>query len=446
MPNPDLTFPFTRRAFLASAMLLPAFGRGALTPHCVRYDHVLGTSMELWTWADNARVSRAAEAAALTEIARLDAILSTYRPDSEISRLGERALGTGAPERKEILDLYARWRSLTGGAIDSRIDGRLNIDALGKAFVVDRVVAHVRQTLSGVHGIALNIGGDIAVSAPPFDIDVVDPVQPEDNATPLTRLRIGRGGVATSGGYARPGHLVDPRDVRRAIGKTASTVIASECVTANALATAACVLGAGQALNLAERVSGAEMLVVPSAGAALRTPGFHAFEVSQGTAGTPLRAWPAGFEVRIALTLRGGASSGGGGRRMARSPYVAIWVENSRGVPVRTVTVWGDKWRYLAELPDWWAIARNDAALNTTATRATRPAGSYTVAWNGQDDKGAALPPGTYKINLEVSREHGTYARRSATISCADVPAAATISESAEFAAVAITYGPRSAL
>ena len=152
-------------------------------------------------------------------------------------------------------------------------------------------------------------------------------------------------------------------------------------------------------------------------------------------------SWPAGYELRIALTLTGQAFGGRG--RGLKAPYVAIWVEDTAGKYVRTLAVWGDKWRYLEELIEWWKFARNDRALNTTATRATRPAGEYRVAWTGLDDTGNPMPQGSYKINVEVSREHGTYARKSGVIACAVAPATITLPETAEFAPIVIAYGPR---
>jgi thiamine biosynthesis lipoprotein ApbE len=403
------------------------------------YEHVLGTSMELTVWGPAAAVT-AAETAVLDELERLDQLLSTYRADSEISRLGDRDLGAGSTERAALLGAYDEWRHRSAGAIDDRIRGRLNVDALGKSFIVDRVADSAIR--AGVEGVLLNIGGDIVTRGVRADIDVTDPARPFDTDPPIARVRLTDGAIATSGAYARSGHLVDPRTGGTARGAASASVIAGDCVTANALATALCVLPASDGLALVERVGSAEALLISRDGIVTRTRGFAALEQDVPARPASSQAWPAGFEVRIALTLTGQAS--GGRSRGLKSPYVAIWIEDARGKYVRTVAVWGDKWRYLAELTDWWAIARNDPALNTTATRATRPAGEYRVAWNGLADSGEHLPQGSYKIHVEVSREHGTYARKAAVIACAAAPATATLPETAEFAPIVVTYGPRS--
>ena len=321
------------------------------------------------------------------------------------------------------------------------------MDALGKAFIVDRVVAHIHRTVPHVEGVLLNIGGDVAATGPSADVNVIDPRRPAENDEPLARVRIADRAVATSGSYARPGHLIDPRTGRSASGALAATVIAADCASANALATALCVLGA-DGLALVERTPGAESLVITATRAELRSSGFSRYEQPRLTPAVFAANWPAGYELRMALTLTGQRNPDVFARRergFGKSPYVAVWIDDERGQAVRTIAVWGDKWRYLPELADWWEIARNDRALNTTATRATRPAGEYSVVWNGLDDKGAALPTGQYRINLEVSREHGTYARRTGAIACGKAPATITLTESAEFAPVAITYGPRPA-
>ena len=449
-PTSHSRFSISRRSFLSSALIVPALSSSSPQPYRFRYDGVLGTSMELTVWARTESDAANAEHAALDEITRLETLISTYQSTSEISRLGAGALRDGSTERADLLRSYDDWQQWSGGAVSSQINGRLNVDALGKAFVVDRVTAHLSRTVGGVDGVLLNIGGDIVATGPDAIVDVVDPGVPEENAEPITRVRLRGSAIATSGSYARPGHLIDPRTGAAASGAVAATVIAAECVAANALATALCVLAPEAGLALVERTPGAEALIITGTGATLRSSGFAAFELPGHATAIAAANWPAGYDVRMALKLTGSGGPGGGlggrggrGRGGPKSPYVALWVDDARGKPVRTVTVWGDKWRYLSELTDWWALAKNNTALNTTATRATRPAGEYTVIWNGLDDKGAPVPAGSYRINLEVSREHGTYARRDGQIVCGDAPATLRFTESAEFAPVLITYGPK---
>jgi hypothetical protein len=47
--------------------------------------------------------------------------------------------------------------------------------------------------------------------------------------------------------------------------------------------------------------------------------------------------------------------------------------------------------------------------LVDAVTSATRPAGKYTLLWDGKDNAGKAVSSGTYTVCIEASREHGTY-------------------------------------
>lgn len=449
--------PITRRSFLnASLALVPMRTAGAAQPYRFRRDHVLGTSMDLTVWTRSSADADAALTAALDEIDRLDGVLSTYREDSDISRYGAGALDLGAPERGELLRVYDAWRVTTGGALSASIGGRLNVNALGKAFVLDRVAAHLRTARPAIDALVLDIGGDIVSFGRPVGVGVADPARWYENDPALTQVTLQDAAVATSGRYARGAHLIDPRTGKVAMGASAATVIAPDCVTANALTTALCVLSPDEGMRLVARTPGAEALVTLPGGAVLRSAGFARMEGRP----TIVRAaavanWPAGYEVGVTLTLKGpaqGAAPGGfggrgrggrGGRGGAKPPYVAIWIAAADGQVVRTVTVWGNESRWLRELPDWMAIGRRTPSLVAAVTRATRPAGEYRVVWNGLDDKGAPLPTGSYTIHLEVNREHGNYARRSGVLVCAAAPVAITLPESQEFGPVAIAYGPR---
>ncbi|HBK45729.1 MAG TPA: DUF2271 domain-containing protein, partial [Xanthomonadaceae bacterium] len=50
---------------------------------------------------------------------------------------------------------------------------------------------------------------------------------------------------------------------------------------------------------------------------------------------------------------------------------------------------------------------RNDPAAALGIARPTRAPGRYTLAWDGRDDRGRAMAPGTYVLRAEAAREHG---------------------------------------
>ncbi len=471
------------------------------------HDDVLGTSFDLQVRAPDAAQAALVETTALEEIERLRKILSTYDPESEISRFNA---STGAvkcsPELLDVLTFYDFWNAKSGGAYNGhlgeliaawkaaeksgtlpdagilqriaraaaqpgwKIDraagmatrlpgGPIVIDSLGKGYIISKAAAAVRAKLPTVLGFLLNIGDDIYASGlpsagVPWTVGVADPKRSADNAPPLTQVRIGNRAISTSAAYERGytvagrrySHIFDPRTGLPAGGVASATVIAANSANANALATTLCVLKPEEGLALARQIPDVECLIVAADGRQLRSPRFASFEVPPAptvaaTPGTPAPAaglWPAGYEVDLAISLK---KPGPGGKGPPKRPYVAVWVENENNERVRTVTVWGNQRKYLPDLPNWWKLAQQDEAWAQSMTKATRPAGKYAIAWNGQDDKGKPLPPGTYTIALEVSREHGAKTLDKGTIVCGKMPAKGTIPATSEFDPAEISYG-----
>jgi hypothetical protein len=126
-----------------------------------------------------------------------------------------------------------------------------------------------------------------------------------------------------------------------------------------------------------------------------------------------------------------------------RRPYVAVWIEDADGKPVRTLTVWGRDRRYLRDLSDWWKAAAKEIDLGKVVSRATRAPGSYTLAWDGTDDKGKALPPGTYTVQVEVNREFGKHVRQAGKVECGDEKVTVTLKATDETGETKVEYGPR---
>lgn len=59
-------------------------------------------------------------------------------------------------------------------------------------------------------------------------------------------------------------------------------------------------------------------------------------------------------------------------------PYVAVWVENAQGQPVKTLSlwVWNEGYKWLKDIRRWWRKAgREDMSFVDGIASATRPAG-----------------------------------------------------------------------
>ena len=155
------------------------------------------------------------------------------------------------------------------------------------------------------------------------------------------------------------------------------------------------------------------------------------------------RPWDDRFELAVDLEL---AQQGG---FRAHRPYVAVWVEDVTGRRVRTISLWvntsGRGPRYIRELRRWFDGERSaeDAgapdAIATTSS-ATRLPGRYQVTWNGRDDRGNAVPQGSYRVVVEAAREHGSYQLMQQQLNLAATPVAADLGSNEEIASARVEY------
>ena len=89
-------------------------------------------------------------------------------------------------------------------------------------------------------------------------------------------------------------------------------------------------------------------------------------------------------------------------------PYVASWIENSQGKPVRTLLLWREQAKWLKDIRRWWRkVGKKDAELVDGITSATRIAGKYPLSFFAENDEKASLKKGKYTLFIEVVRENG---------------------------------------
>lgn len=487
---------------LAAVLSLGLSARAPAGSYHFHHEDILGTSLDLQVAATDEKLAAGAETAVLGEIERLRKILSSYDPASEISRLNTATEPMVCPpEVLEVLSAYDQWQAKSQGAYSGHIGElaalwsrsekagtlptpaalkpvlaslaapgwkidpatrsvtrlssprSLDVNSLAKGYIATKSAIAARKAVPGVTGLLVNIGGDIFASGRPtagtaWEIGVADPKHSEDNAPPLTKVHLADQAVSTSAAYERGydiggkhySHILDARTGQPAEGVSSATVTAANNAVSNALATTLCVLKPEEGLALVKSTPGAECLIVTADGRQLRSEKFAALESPTPPAGPAASAsggWPAGYQVAIAIDLKPPA----GGRKPKR-PFVAVWVEDAAGKRVRTVTVWGHERKYLPELKAWWREAKADQQWAATVTRATRNAGQHRIEWDGKDDQGQPLPPGTYTIVLETNREHGSYSLQKGTIVCGKIPEKGTIPAGTESGETQLTYGP----
>ena len=429
-----------RRSFLKLPALLPLLGFGPAFrsgEHHFQYESVIGTSLDLIVYSPSPRVAEGACQTILEEIERLARILDTRDPASEISVLEDINAGREASlDLAEVLSAYRYWERRTGGVFSIRPDGAdapRNVDALGKAYITDRAAAAVRKAWPSLDALLLNIGGDIVVWGRSCEIGIANPGAWYDNAQPIATIDLRNAAVATSGTYARGAHLRDPRTGQSPHTAVAATVVASDTVTANALATTLCLTSAEVGLELVESTPGAEALRVES-GVVQRTAGFARLERALPSPTAAPTNWPPGYRVTMTLPLTA--------RRSSKRPYVAVWVEDSSDKLVRVLAIWGTKGKYQSSLSTIWGRLQGNFNPLRSVTRATRPAGKYDLAWDGLDDHGKPVPLGTYRITIETNQEQGTYAKQTGTITVGDSPTSVNLPSTTNFDSVLVHYGP----
>jgi FAD:protein FMN transferase len=279
------------------------------------YEAVLGTSLELRLRASNRRQALLAETALLAEIDRLELIFSRFLPHSELNRFLAAPEMRVSPELLEVLTLAESWRQCTQNAFHPGVDAisalwrlgsipeaaqltpileqlhapmwtisgdlvqrtsslPVSFNAFAKGWIVDRACL-VAAKFEGVQDVLVNIGGDLRHSGQTEGsgeqrVIIADPFSKIDNAPALCEVRLQNCAIASSGNSRRGfqigpdwfSHVIDPRTGQPVKHTVAVSVIAPDAATADALATAFCVLEVEDSLKLADNLPDIACLIV----------------------------------------------------------------------------------------------------------------------------------------------------------------------------------------
>ena len=459
------------------------------------YEGILGTSMKLVVETTTEAKAEMAEQTALSEIDRLESILSTYKPDSDFNRLLGMPTGTPWYAPKEIIEILVAcdwWSMKTAGAFNPQIgslsaiwkssaeqdqmpesktinqvrsdlhdvawqiDGsyemvtmlketKLSLDAIAKGYIIDRTCEAVMESTEDIESVLLSIGGDIRIKGTSEKtIGITNPQLPAENQRPLAELLLWDHSVATSANYARGfqiqgkrySQIIDPRTgypVKEDI--LSATVISESATQADALSTTLLVLTPQEGIQLIESLPRTECLLVLQNGDLLESSGFNMFLIQKGST-DETRSWNEQFTFELDFEI-----NRPGGRRYHR-PYVAIWIEDDSGQVVKTLCLWmerGSKW--ISKLTRWRRTKGLELETVRTLTRATRMPGRYHLAWNGIDDQGAKVNSGTYTLFIEAVREHGTHQLIRETFTAGEDPFEKEIKGNIEITNIHVRYG-----
>jgi thiamine biosynthesis lipoprotein len=256
-------------------------------PECYRVEQIMG--MPILIDVRDPDVDPAALDRAFDWLRFVDATFSTYKADSEISRLnrGTLALAAAHPDLREVLARCEELREETGGYFDIRaailpngeasadISSARTIDPSGlvKGWSVER--AGKILNAAGARNYAINAGGDILARGCPFP----EPAWRFGIQHPLLRdqlaavVAVNDRAVATSGAYERGPHIIDPHTGGPPNDVLSVTIVGPDLGTADAYATAAYAMGkAGPAWTA--RLAGYEAMTIMGDETVLSTIGF----------------------------------------------------------------------------------------------------------------------------------------------------------------------------
>jgi thiamine biosynthesis lipoprotein len=291
----------------------------------------MGTLVRITVYTPTADDARAAFRAGFDRIRDLDNTLSDYKPDSELSRITNRAVGRAVRVSDDLFTVLRASQRLaeeTGGAFDvtqgavvrlwreARKNGRLpdalalkeaaqrsgfrklhlderghtvmfdlpgmalDVGAIGKGYAASEALAVI--TGRGVTSALVAVSGDLAFShAPPGQRGWRIQVHSEEPAAvgvPSTLL-LANAAVSTSGNSEqhldvngrRYSHVIDPSTGTGLVNDITVTVIAAHGLDADGLDTAASVLGAERGLALIESHDAAGLIVQKNNGSVVAT-------------------------------------------------------------------------------------------------------------------------------------------------------------------------------
>ena len=284
-----------------------------------RSQFLMGTLVEISVYEKDKDLAQLAIQNAFDEIQRMEKLMSTHIPTSEISQINQSAglrTVSVSPEVLEVIRRALYWAEQTDGALDVSIgpvhelwdfDGdhpalpdkntlaqellkvdyrkiqiesqtvflmdkgmRLHLGAIAKGYAVDQAINILQD--SNIRHALINAGGDLKTLGKRPDqtawkIGLQHPRRPESI---LASFSLTEKAVATSGDYQkyfdhegiRYHHILNPKTGYPVTGVMSATVVAKTVMDADSLSTALFVMGAKKGLAFIDSLKDAEGLIM----------------------------------------------------------------------------------------------------------------------------------------------------------------------------------------
>ncbi len=303
----------------------------------------MGTAIEVQLWAEDAARGEAAVEAVIEELHRIDNLMSTWKPESEISRINSGAAKVPVPAGEELRSLIKQAQTIsehTRGAFDityasvgflydyrervrpddtavagalesvdyrlvtvdddagtvsyAREGVRIDLGGIAKGYAVERGIVILRKR--GVEHALVSAGGDTRVLGSrlgrPWRVGIRDPRR---DGEMVALLPLTDEAISTSGDYERYfeaegeryHHIINPGTGQSASSVRSATVVGPDGTLTDALSTSVFVLGVADGLAVINGLDGFEAVVVDSDGLLHFSRGFRQLNRADSTQKSP---------------------------------------------------------------------------------------------------------------------------------------------------------------
>jgi thiamine biosynthesis lipoprotein len=294
-------------------------------------DGIMGTRIVVELWADDAAQGNAAIDAVMAEMVDVDNNMSTYKPESEVSRVNANAAKAPMVISQQLFDLLTtalEFSRITEGAFDityasvgfmydfhahkkpsdAEIESalpavnyrhvvldpkartvfftqpgvRIDLGGIGKGYAVDRGIEILQA--KGISHALVTAGGDSRIIGDRFGKPwIVGIRHPDDKSRVIAKIPLVDTAMSTSGDYeryfdedgVRYHHIIDPRTGKSASKVRSATILASTATRTDGLSKTAFVLGAEEAMKIYDKLDGVDAILVTPDGHVLYSKGLE---------------------------------------------------------------------------------------------------------------------------------------------------------------------------
>lgn len=299
-----------------------------LLPTCLSADwqrqeaDIMGTVITVELWHEDDAVAKQQAESVIREMHRIDALMSSYKPDSELSSVNAGAASgpvTVSPELLKLVERALEYSDITSGAFDityasagqhydyrnnkkpgkeqlqaalpaidyhhvktdrsaSTIEFlhrgvRIDLGGIAKGYAVDRSMKMLQE--AGITTALVSAGGDTRVAGKrwdrPWHIGIRNP-RDEDNIVSMIPLE--DSAISTSGDYeryfiedgVRYHHILDPETGSSTHGILSSSIIGQSATDTDALSTSVFILGVEKGMQLIDSIPDTEAIIIDNRG------------------------------------------------------------------------------------------------------------------------------------------------------------------------------------